>query len=61
MKNQLLSFITLVLIGINSQVVGINAQTQEDKSAQKIVEQGIAIEFAADPLAQNAKTIKAGR
>ena len=60
MKNQLLSFITLVLIGINSQVVGINAQTQEDKSAQKIVEQGIAIEFAADPLAQNAKTIKAG-
>ncbi|HEU4769772.1 MAG TPA: beta-propeller fold lactonase family protein [Pyrinomonadaceae bacterium] len=61
MKNQLLCLFTLVFLGINSQVMGINAQAQENKSsAQKIVEQGVAIEFAADPLAQNAKTIKAG-
>lgn len=37
----------------------ITAQAQE-KKVQKIVEQGVAIEFTADPLAPNAKAIKAG-
>jgi YVTN family beta-propeller protein len=42
--------------------MGIAAQAQEKipTKTQKIVEQGIAIEFTADPLTQHATTIKAG-
>ena len=50
-----LSLITLVLIGINTQ-----AQEKLPTNTQKIVEQGIAIEFTADPVAKNATSIKAG-
>lgn len=32
---------------------------QAQNTKQKIVEQGIAIEFTADPITQNAKTIRA--
>jgi YVTN family beta-propeller protein len=36
------------------------AETKAPAGPQKVVEQGIAIEFTADPLAQHATTIKAG-
>jgi YVTN family beta-propeller protein len=53
----LISFIGVILLVITT------AQGQETKRSpepQKIVEQGIAIEFTADPMNQNAKTIRAG-
>ena len=56
MKIQILSLITLL-------VLGIAAQAQEKlptTTTQKIVEQGIAIEFTADPVAKDATSIKAG-
>ena len=53
--SRFLSLITLVLIGINTQ-----AQEKSPTNTQKIVEQGIAIEFTADPVAKNATSIKAG-
>jgi YVTN family beta-propeller protein len=52
---KLISIIGLILFAIT-------AQAQEAKppvTPQKIVEQGIAIEFTADPLAQKATTIRA--
>ena len=48
---KLISIVGLILLLVTA------AQAQNTK--QKIVEQGIAIEFTADPLAQNATTIKA--
>ena len=55
MKTQILSLITLLLLGNAAQ-----SQEKLPTSTQKVVEQGIAIEFTADPLAQNATAIKAG-
>ncbi len=53
MKTQILSLIAVLLLGIA-------AQAQEKlPTSQKIVEQGIAIEFTVDPLVQHA-AIKAG-
>ena len=50
-----ISFVSLVLF-----VVVAQAQDAKQRPApQKIVEQGIAIEFTAEPLVQNAATIKA--
>jgi YVTN family beta-propeller protein len=49
--HQLISLLGLILLLV------IAAQAQNTK--QKIVEQGIAIEFTADPLAPKAKTIRA--
>ena len=51
-----ISIIAVILLSVTA------AQAQEAKRSpapQKIVEQGIAIEFTADPLAQNATSIKA--
>jgi YVTN family beta-propeller protein len=48
---KLISIVGLILLLVTA------AQAQNTK--QKIVEQGIAIEFTADPLAQNATTIRA--
>lgn len=51
----LISFATLILLA-----VAIQAQEKKSPSApQKIVEQGIAIEFTVEPMAQQAKTIRA--
>ncbi|HZN06905.1 MAG TPA: YncE family protein [Pyrinomonadaceae bacterium] len=55
MKTQIFSLMTLLFLGIATQ-----AQEKLPTTAQKIVEQGIAIEFTADPLAQKATSIKAG-
>src|SRR5215207_1710733 len=55
MKTQILLLITLLLLGNAAQ-----AQEKLPTPRQKLVEQGIAIEFTADPLAQNATAIKAG-
>ena len=55
MKRQILSLITLLFLGNVAQ-----AQEKLPTTTQKLVEQGIAIEFTADPLSQNATTIKAG-
>jgi YVTN family beta-propeller protein len=49
--HRFISLISLVLL----TVAGVYAQSTK----QKIVEQGIAIEFSADPLSPNAKNIKA--
>lgn len=50
-----LSIVVLLLL-----VAVVHAQeTKSPAGPQKIVEQGIAIEFTADPLAPNAKTIRA--
>jgi DNA-binding beta-propeller fold protein YncE len=46
-------------ISIISVVVLLVTAAQAQNTKQKIVEQGIAIEFTADPLSQNATTIKA--
>jgi DNA-binding beta-propeller fold protein YncE len=53
---------TLILLLITFLLLGNAAQAQEKlpTPTQKVVEQGIAIEFTADPLAQNAPAIKAG-
>jgi DNA-binding beta-propeller fold protein YncE len=73
-NNKLPIFHLLTFVFINFVLVAITVQAQETKSpapvaaptaaaaapAQKIVEQGIAIEFTADPLAQKASAIKAG-
>lgn len=55
MKTQIFSLIALLLLGNVAQ-----AQEKLPTTTQKLVEQGIAIEFTADPLAQNATAIKAG-
>ena len=48
----------IALIGLVF-LLAVTAQAQN--KTQKIVEQGIAIEFTADPITQNAKTIRAAR
>ena len=50
----LTSFLLLIILTVTSQ-----AQNTRPAGPQKIVEQGIAIEFTADPLAPNATTIRA--
>ena len=50
----LISFVGLLLIA-----VVVQAQEKKPAGPQKIVEQGIAIEFTVEPLARNATTIKA--
>lgn len=52
MHRKFISFATSLLFAIS-------IQAQETKPPQKIVEQGIAIEFTADPLAPKATTIRA--
>ncbi|HEU4796736.1 MAG TPA: YncE family protein, partial [Pyrinomonadaceae bacterium] len=52
---QLTSFVVVVILAIAIQA----QETKPPAGPQKIVEQGIAIEFTADPLAQNATTIRA--
>jgi len=47
------------LISLISVIILVVAVGQAQNTKQKIVEQGIAIEFTADPLATNAKTIRA--
>ncbi len=47
------------LIALVAVMFLIVTTAQAQNANQKIVEQGIAIEFTADPLAQNAKTIRA--
>lgn len=62
---KLISLVGLILISIGAaraQEAKPSAEPPEAKhpaAPQKIVEQGIAIEFTADPLAPNAKTIRA--
>jgi len=46
-------------ISLISVMILVVAAAQAQNTKQKIVEQGIAIEFTADPLAANAKTIRA--
>lgn len=50
----LISFVVLLLVA-----VVVQAQESKKPGPQKIIEQGIAIEFTADPLTRNATTIKA--
>lgn len=50
------SFMVLLFFAITSQAQELNPPA----GPQKIVEQGIAIEFTADPLSQKATNIKAG-
>ena len=45
----LISFITIFLLA-----AAVQAQDTKPPAAQKIVEQGISIEFTAEPLVQNA-------
>ena len=52
---QLTSFVVVVILAVAIQA----QETKPPAGPQKIVEQGIAIEFTADPLAQNATTIRA--
>ena len=47
------------LISLIGVIILVATAAQAQNTKQKIVEQGIAIEFTADPLAQNAKTIRA--
>jgi YVTN family beta-propeller protein len=47
------------LISLISVIILVVTVAQAQNAKQKIVEQGIAIEFSADPLAANAKTIRA--
>ncbi|HET8783788.1 MAG TPA: YncE family protein [Pyrinomonadaceae bacterium] len=47
------------LISIVGLILLVVTATQAQDAKQKIVEQGIAIEFTADPLAPNAKSIRA--
>lgn len=56
MHQKFISFATSLLF-----VISIQAQQTKQTGPQKIVEQGIAIEFTAEPLDKNATTIKAAQ
>ena len=53
--------ITILIIALLSLVMAVSAQEPAKKitQTQKIVEQGIAIEFTAEPLVQNVNSIRA--
>ncbi|HEX6043411.1 MAG TPA: YncE family protein [Pyrinomonadaceae bacterium] len=50
----------LILLVVALTAISAQAQTQTQETKQKIVEQGIAIEFTAEPLTPKATAIKAG-
>ena len=51
----------ILFVGLLLIAVAVQAQEKKPTGPQKIVEQGIAIEFAVEPLSQNATTIRAAQ
>ncbi len=51
----------ILFVGLLLIAVAVQAQEKKPTGPQKIVEQGIAIEFTVEPLSQNATTIRAAQ